>query len=146
MATERGTVIEVTGNTAWVKTQQSAACASCSVKGACRPVGDGKEMKVEALNAVGARAGDSVVISFDTLSLLKVTFLLYLFPVLCLIAGSVAGMMLARILAVDEEVMAAVIGLSAFAGSVVLIRLRGNIMSRKDEYKPKILRIVGRRQ
>lgn len=144
MATEKGVIIEVNDGTAWVKTEKSGACESCCAKGACHPFGGGndKEMKVEVINTMGASVGDRVVLRFDSLSLFKATFLLYMFPILCLIGGAILGMVLAPLLHLDEQVISAVIGISCFLGSLLIIKIRGNKMSEKDEYKPKIVRIV----
>ena len=142
MATEKGVVVEVGDNTAWVKTEKSGACESCCAKGACLPIGNGNDMKVETINSVGAAIGDRVVLSFGSSSLFKATFFLYMFPILCLVGGAIAGMILAPILEVDEQGLSAIIGFACFLCSIVIVRIRGNKMAQKDEYKPKIVRIV----
>ena len=144
MATEKGVVVEVGDDTAWVKTEKSGACDSCCAKGNCLSVGGGNDMKVEAINIAGAATGDRVVLSFGSSSLFKATFLLYMFPILCLIGGAIAGMILAPLFNVDEQALSVIISFSCFLGSVFIIRVRGNKMSQKDEYKPKIIRILRR--
>ncbi|MBW1814917.1 MAG: SoxR reducing system RseC family protein [Deltaproteobacteria bacterium] len=144
MATEKGVVVEVGDDTAWVKTEKSGACESCCARGACLPIGGGNDMKVEAINIAGAATGDRVAFSFGSSSLLKATFLLYMFPILCLISGAIAGMILAPLFSVDEQALSVIIGFSCFLGSVFIVRAKGNKMSQKDEYKPKIIRILRR--
>ena len=91
MATEQGVVIKTDAGDAWVKTVKTGACEGCSAKSACHASGSGEEMEVKVINEVGAKAGDRIVLSFDTGSLLKATFLLYIFPILLLLLGAVIG-------------------------------------------------------
>jgi sigma-E factor negative regulatory protein RseC len=142
VATERGTVIEVGDGTAWIKTERSGACESCSSKGSCFAMHDGDDMKVHAVNIVGANVGDRVVINLESVSLFKVTFFLYMFPVLSLIGGVIIGFLLAPSFNTDDQMLAAILGFACFIGSVLIIKTRGRRMSEKDEYKPKIIRIV----
>jgi sigma-E factor negative regulatory protein RseC len=145
VATERGLVIEANAGVAWVKTEKSGACESCCARGACLPIGGGgTDMKVEAINTAGAIPGDRVVLSFGSSALLKATFFLYIFPVICLIGGAIAGMIAAPFVQMDEQVLSAILSFSSFLGAVVIIRARGNKMAQKDEYKPKIIRILRR--
>ena len=144
MPTEKGIVIETNDGTAWVKTEKSSACESCSSRGSCLALGGGNDMKVKAINTIGAASGDRVVLSFRSSSLLKATFFLYMFPVLCLIGGATAGLLLAPRWNVNDQTLSAVTGFFCFFVSIIIIRVRGNKMSLKDEYKPKIIRIVKR--
>ena len=54
-------------------------------------------MEVEAFNTADARVGDRIVLNIKTASLLKATFLLYVFPILAMIAGEVLGQTVAVI-------------------------------------------------
>jgi sigma-E factor negative regulatory protein RseC len=91
MATEHGIVTRIDSGEAWVKTVKSGSCEGCSARGACHSLSDSGEMEVNAINEAGARVGDRIVLSFDTSSLLKATFLLYVFPILLLIIGAGIG-------------------------------------------------------
>lgn len=145
MATEKGVVIRLgvpDSGTAWVQTQRSSACKSCASRHSCNPGQGGKEMEVEALNTVGARVGDEIVLNLDTGPLLKATFLLYVFPILCMIAGAVVGHRFALSRGWDPSGLSALISLLTLGISFFLIRLRGNALSRKNAYKPQIVRIA----
>lgn len=52
-------------------------------------------MTAEVINEIGAKIGDRIMLAVETASLLKATFLLYVFPILCMLAGSVLGAVLA---------------------------------------------------
>lgn len=141
MATEEGIVTKVDDGTAWVKTKKSSACESCSSRDSCNVMGGGDEMEVEAINTASAHVGDLVVLSFETASLLKATFLLYVFPILCMFVGALVGQEAASSFQVNPSVLSAVMGFLFFLVSLLFIRIRANKMGRQDQYRPKIIRV-----
>jgi sigma-E factor negative regulatory protein RseC len=145
MATEEGIVTNIpTPGKVLVSTVRSGACAACTARGMCHTVGGGGEAEVIANNAANARVGDRVVISFQTGSLLKAMFLLYIFPILCLLAGAVIGNNYADALQMDSSVFSAIAGFLFFGAAVLFVVTKGNKMAQKDEYQPKIIRILKR--
>ena len=142
MATEQGVVIRTGTETAWVKTQKTKACEGCSSRGACSVMGGGEEMEVEAINAAGGKVGDRVVLSFETASLLKATFLVYVFPIICLLIGALIGQKLALILTFNESMFSAISGFLFCGLAVYFVKIKGNRMAQQEEYRPKIIRIL----
>ncbi len=142
MNTEEGVVIRIDAKNAWIKTVKTGACKSCSARGACHTMGGGKEMEVEALNTAGARIGDRVVIGFETAPLLKVSFLLYIFPILALIVGAAVGHAAAPYLALDPSATSIVLGFLLVFLSFLIIRKKGNRLAAREEYHPKVIRIL----
>ena len=143
MATEQGVVIKIDSNAAWVKTVKSSACKGCSARGSCHSLGSSSnETEVKALNEVGAKEGDRIILSFETSSLLKVTFLLYVFPILLLIAGAAIGMELAPYFDFNSSALSAIMGFSFFFAAMILIKTTGNKLAKKKEYQPKIIKIL----
>jgi len=140
MAREEGIVIDVQADTAKVKTVKSASCEGCASQGSC--TAQGNEMEVRVMNPAGARVGDRVVIEFETGALLKATFLLYIFPVLCLLAGAVVGNTMGERMGLNPSALSAAAGFSLFFASFFLIKSRSDRMSKKDAYRPKVVRIV----
>lgn len=144
MATEEGIVTKIDSTTtAWVKTTKSGACKSCSARSSCHSLGGGEEMEVEAINRAGAQVGQKVVLSFDTSPLLKATFLLYVFPIIAMIVGAFVGQKLALNFNVDASFLSAIFGFLFFGITIFFVRARGNKMAKKDEYRPKIIRVIG---
>jgi sigma-E factor negative regulatory protein RseC len=142
LATEEGVVIRVEGGTAWVKTRRGSACASCSARHSCAsPEGDGREMEVAAINVVGAAIGDQVVVSIASAALLKASFLLYVFPIICMIAGAFAGNAAGPFFNMEESTASVVAAAVFFGISFVVIRYQGNRMAENQHYRPKIIRI-----
>lgn len=144
MATEEGVILKIDSSTAWVKTQKTKACEGCSSRGACSTMGAGEDMEVQAINAAGGQVGDRVVLSFDTSSLLKAAFLLYVFPIICMLLGAFAGMQLALAVNLDTSIVSATGGFLFFGLSFLFVKSKANRMAQKDEYRPKITRILKR--
>ena len=140
MTTEEGVVIKAGSDTAWVKTTKSAACNACASKDSCTAIGE--DMEVEAINTAGAKAGDRIVLSLETSSILKVTFLLYVFPVLCMFVGAVTGQNIARYYNLDASAVSAMFGFLFLIPSFLFIRSKGKKLGEQDRYKPKITRII----
>ncbi|UCH21751.1 MAG: SoxR reducing system RseC family protein [Deltaproteobacteria bacterium] len=142
MATEEGVVIKINATSAWVKTTRTGACKACSARGSCSTIGGGKEMEVEAVNDAGARVGDRIVLSFETASLLKACFFVYVFPILLLILGAAVGFNAAPLLDLNASGLSAVCGFSSLLLAFWFVKSRGNRMARNKKYRPKIIRIL----
>ena len=142
MATEHGIVIRTDSQGAWVKTIKSGACEGCTARGSCHSLGDSGEVEVEAINEAGAKVGDRIVLSLETASLLKATFLLYVFPILLLIIGAVIGQATAPYFNVNPSGFSATIGFSFFFAAVLVIKVKANKLAKKNEYRPKITKVL----
>ena len=99
-------------------------------------------MRVEALNIVGAKVGQNVVISFETTPLLKATFMLYMLPIIVLLIGAFTGQKLGFIFNLNPSLCSAFTGFFFFGISMLFVRVQGNKMAKKDEYHPRIIRII----
>lgn len=145
MAIEEGIVFKLGdpgAGTAWVKTMRSSACASCSSRDACNmDSGGGKEMEVEAMNLANAKVGDRIVLNVKTTALLKATFLLYVFPILAMIAGALLGQTMAGMRGGDPSVWAALTGFLFFGLAFLIIRFADRCLSGNTSYKPVIIKV-----
>jgi sigma-E factor negative regulatory protein RseC len=144
MATEKGIVTKIgSTTTAWVKTTKTDACKACAARSSCHSMGGSNEMEVEAINHAGAQVGQKVVLSFDTSPLLKATFLLYVFPIIAMIVGAFVGQKLALNFNVDASFLSAIFGFLFFGITMLFVRSKGNRLGQRDEYRPKIIRVIG---
>ena len=143
MATEQGIVVRTDSKGAWVKTTKSGSCEGCTARGSCHSLSERGETEVKAINEAGAKVGDRIVMSFETSSLLKATFLLYLFPILLLVLGAVIGQQAAPYLNFDPSGFSAVVGFSFFFAALLAIKFKANRLARKNEYQPKIIKVIG---
>ena len=142
MATEQGVVLRTDSEAAWVKTSRSSACKGCTARGSCHTTGGGQEMEVKALNPAGARVGDRIVLSFETGSLLKATFLIYVFPIIFLIAGAALGQALAPFIEFSPSALSVLLGFTFFFTALLFIKTRANKMAKQNAYQPKITKIL----
>lgn len=147
MASEQGIVIKAGlkgGNIALVKTIQPSGCEACSARAQCNPDAKGKEREVEAVNLVDAREGDLIQISMDTQALLQATFLLYIFPIVCMLIGAFAGHIIGTGMGTAPSILSLTAGLTCFGAAMYIVRRRAGHMALKLKYQPKITRILGR--
>ncbi|MDI6789107.1 MAG: SoxR reducing system RseC family protein [Thermodesulfobacteriota bacterium] len=137
---EEGEVIAVEGNQAKVRIRRSPACDSCSSSSSCGLLGKG-EMVLTALNPIGASEGQKVDVSFKVEGGVKASFILYLIPVVGLVAGALIGYSLH--LFGDKEISAAVFSLLFVALTFLGIKYYAHIRYAKDQsYIPKITKVV----
>ena len=146
MAIEQGIVVELGnpgGQTAWVETIVSPVCESCDSKSSCHGGSDKNKRKVEAINEAGAKVGDRIQLSLSSSSMLKATFLLYLFPVLCMLAGAIAANIFAGRFFSNPSLITTVTAFLFFGLAMLIVRVKGNRLAAKTAYRPKIIRIIG---
>ena len=142
LATEQGVVLRTDSGTAWVKTFRSSACEGCTAKGSCHGMGGEQEVEVKAINTAGARIGDRIVLSVETTSLLKATFLIYVFPIILLLVGAALGQVLAPFIELDPSVLPVLLGFAFFSAALIIIKARANKMAQKNDYQPKVTKIL----
>lgn len=139
MITQEGVVTRSIGpNIVSIRTIQNAVCKGCSSHGSCEAA---KEGEVEAINTVGAKVGDGVVVGFAAGSLIKISLLLYIFPVCCMILGAVAGSALAPRYGFTESALAAACAFGAFFLSFLGIRLIGGRLTGDTRYQARVIRV-----
>ena len=128
--------------TAWVSTKRNSSCEGCASRGSCNATGNQKEMEVQAINAAGARPGDRVVIRFESGSLLKASFLLYVFPILAMLFGAIVGQQGAPYMGMEASSGSVLLAFASFFIALVIVRSTGNRLARRTEYRPKVTRIL----
>ena len=144
MATEHATVTIAGEEGTWVEATPSAACEGCASRGSCHAVGKEKN-SVQVINRLDARVGDTVVIAFETGSLLKALFLLYMVPILALLAGACAGnWVIAPAWGKDPSIVSAVSGFVCFFAAIWFAKQKAGQMEKREAYQPKITRIARR--
>jgi sigma-E factor negative regulatory protein RseC len=140
MITENGIVTRTDRSTVWIKTIRSGACEGCSSKDSCGESHNAKEMIVTVKNTLGVQTGDQVVIGIETKPMIILSFLLYVFPILLLIAGAVIGDSLAPALGMNNSIFAMILGFSFFGAAFFFIRKKQASLTQKEEFKPFLVR------
>ena len=140
--TEEGTVTKIVNSTAWVKIIKTASCKGCSAKVFCSSSENKNQMEVEAINSAGAKIGDKVTIGLETSSYLKISLLLYLFPILSMILGAIIGEKIASDYLFNKSALSAILSFLFFLLSLLIVKLAANKIAKKKEYRPQIIKIV----
>ncbi len=139
---ETGVVVALKGRMAQVRTLQQDACTGCSAKGACHSMGGGKERQVMALNEAQASTGDQVVLAIPRQGVVGASFLVYLMPVLALIAGALLGQRLGPGWGLGPE-GGAIIGAGVlFAAAWLTLRFIDRAMGRKSAFQVRVLKVL----
>lgn len=101
-------------------------------------------MEVAAINPIGARVGDRVVLTMDSAAFLKGTFLIYMFPILLLIAGAALGEWASSVFDLQSALPAMFFGFGGLAVGLALMKMIASRLAQKDDYRPRISRVIGR--
>jgi sigma-E factor negative regulatory protein RseC len=142
MITENGIVTSANASTAWVKTIRSSACESCASRDTCGTAENHKEMIIQVSNTLMVEEGDRVLVGLETRPIMVLTFFLYVFPVILMIIGALAGENMGPYLGMNPSFASVISGFLFFAIAFVIIRIKHNSLSRKKEYKPFLIRKI----
>ncbi|MFO7985196.1 MAG: SoxR reducing system RseC family protein [Desulfatiglandaceae bacterium] len=143
MVREQGIVEKITGKKAVIRIERTSACATCESRGHCE-IGSNKKMVVEVLNELSACSGDRVEVSIPTGSFLKLSLLVYLFPVLALVAGAYAGGEWAGSLGINPTPASIVSGGLSTAVAFVCLRILDRRFRVSGQTGPRMTRILFR--
>lgn len=99
MLEERGQVIAIEQGAVRVRVNRQSSCGSCQAKAACgqglmQTIQSERCHEVRALTDLSLQEGDFVVLGVSEDLLLRSAFMVYLLPLLALIAGAVLGQQL----------------------------------------------------
>jgi len=83
---DRGVVTRVAGNKAYVEIPMDESCEKCGAKILCAPGNDG-EQGLPALNPLGAKVGQNVLVTESGELLLKLTMMQYGLPLIGFLLG-----------------------------------------------------------
>ncbi len=114
-----GKVVEVNGNIARVMVKRHDTCGKCGGCGVA--VSGAGDNYVDAYNIVNAVVGQTVKVTGDTSHVLKSSFVVYMVPMLALLAGIYAGQELSAFLGLFVR-LDIVIGIAFFLASFLFIR------------------------
>ena len=108
MISEQGIIEKISNETAYVRVTKTSACKSCSSKDSCN-ISD-RDMIVEVDNRLKAKEGDRVELSVPEGTFLKLSMLVYVFPIIALMTGAFLGNYLSLQLNTDPSKTAALTG------------------------------------
>ncbi len=147
MIEEQGLVIDVHDGYVWVETQRRSSCDKCSINGGCgtsvlsRVLGQ-RRTRVRALDPLGAKTGDEVVIGIEDAMLLRSSLAAYLVPMLGLLLGALCGGALATAFGISHEAGSILCALAGLAAGIVWLSRHSRSTSHDRRYQPVVLRRV----
>lgn len=148
MMEEEGRVVKVDDGFAVVQIEKGSSCSGCGSKASCHAMGgaNGKIMETRAVNNINAQVGDRVLIAIDSVVMLKSSFLIYIVPLVFMIAGGIMGDSYARekMPDSDPDLIAGAVGITCLVLSFFLIKLWSRNLEKKAAYQPNISRILNR--
>jgi len=142
MNTEHGVVKEIHGSKALVLTDRQSMCGECVARGCCHMLGGGKEMLAEAINSVGAKAGDFVKIGIPEGTVTKASLVVYMVPALGLVGGGTLGYLVARPIGSDINLLTLLGSIVGLGIAFTAVRLLSNTLSKKPSFRPEIIEII----
>ena len=142
MEIEEGIVEKLSKRKAFVRIQQSSACATCSSKDSCDINSEKKRIVIEVSNDLQAGIGDRVEISMPESSLLQLSLLVYLLPVVALIAGAFLGSAIGHKFDMDATLASVVFGILAMAIVFSGLKWLDSLSDFREKYYPRMTRII----
>jgi len=144
MIEEVGTVVELKSKMiAVVMCTKSSLCENCATNGNCALGDDDNTRLIEVHNLLGAEVGEQVRIATTTKSFLQSSFLLYIVPLIALVIGAIAGLLVGEKIptGLDPNLLSAIFGVFFMSGSFVILRVGSSVLN-KESYMPKIIEIL----
>ncbi|MBU0687740.1 MAG: SoxR reducing system RseC family protein [Candidatus Margulisbacteria bacterium] len=136
---EQGVVSKIISDKlAEVQFEPQAVCAKC--KACCHLVETGK-MVVEVWNDIGAKVGDPVEVEVPEKQVVASAFLIYIFPLICLILGYFVGSYFSQAMGIfkDSELLGIIIGFIFMALAFLALRVYDNYLRLSGKFKGKIV-------
>ena len=147
MIEETGLIVEIDEQYAWVEAASSSSCSHCSANQACGTASLQKWFKrkpnrLRVVNNQDVKPGERVVIGIPEQALVKGSFMIYMLPLLFLIAGAFFGRYLDSLLGWGYKDAASMFfGLLGLVSSFRYLQKHYQHKSgRQAQYQPVILR------
>jgi len=146
MIEESGRVVAVEGDFAWIESERTSACSGCAVRKGCgtsaiAKVFGQRRMRLQVLNRIHARVGDTVVVGISESGLVRGSLAVYAAPLAGLFAGALAGYFAGKqLLASGSDLMAIGGALAGFSAALFWLRRFSRTIATDDAYQPVVLR------
>ncbi len=146
MIEERAKVVSVEAGFAWVETQRTSTCGSCSANKGCgtgvvaKVVGQ-RLSRVRAINTIGANVGDEIIIGLHDQALVRGSFAVYAVPLIVMLLMAMAGDLLGSELQLSfKEGLTVIFGLAGLGLGFLWVRRFSLQIADDVRYQPVILR------
>ncbi|MDJ0892175.1 MAG: SoxR reducing system RseC family protein [Gammaproteobacteria bacterium] len=142
---ENGTVSRVEDGYAWVETERRTSCDSCVARSGCgtavlAKVLGRQKSTVRAINRIGARAGDKVVLGLAEQALLQGSAAVYLVPLVSMMVMAGLGEWLASGVPGSVESVSILLGLLGLSSGLIWLSWFSRRIDSDDRYQPVLIR------
>lgn len=142
MIEETARVIEAGAGYALVEIHRASACGSCQSQTSCGSAAlaqlwGNKSLRARALSTLTLQPGDSVVVGMADGVLVRGALLVYLLPIVLLIAGALVAQL--SFAAAGEEVVIVCAALGLVLG-LLMVRIMAQRLHHDPRYQPVVLR------
>ena len=140
---QQGFIVDVIDEkTAKLMMQRHSACASC---GKCTKLSsECQDLVVEVDNSIGAKIGDHVEVSMESVKVIKATVLAYALPLLFLLMGTICTYYILELIKYEGpiELISGLAGIVCTLISYLILNKNDKKFKESREYLPKITRII----
>lgn len=144
MIEETGVVVELDGDHAWVESERRSSCGSCSAKGcgtgALSKILGAKKQRMRVQNPINAEVGDAVTLGIEEGALLAGSVMVYIVPLILMLAGGLLGEALAPQWEVSAESASLIFGLLGLVAGFFWLRAFNRRASSNPRYTAVILK------
>lgn len=140
---QQGFIVEIVDDrTAKMRMQRHSACSSC---GKCAKLSsDTQDLVVEVDNQIGAKVGDHVEVSMETVKVMKATMLAYVLPLIFLIAGTAISFLVLTKISFNgpTEVISGLCGLLCTLLAYLYLRKNDKKYRDSRDYIPVVVKVI----
>jgi sigma-E factor negative regulatory protein RseC len=140
MISEQGIVESTNRTSAFIKIVKSSSCNHCSEKDSCSV--SNRDMVIQVKNSLNAKQGDRVEVSVPEGTFIKLSLMVYIFPIVALMVGAFLGNFLSGTWNTDPSATAAVTGALFLALSFLILKILDRKKRTGDRFYPRMTRIV----
>jgi len=143
---ETGIVKELLNNRMLVECDAVSMCCGCSEKNGCTMSSEGKARLLWMKNYSGAVPGDIIMFRIEKKGIVYASLILYLFPLILLFAGMIAGYKLNNLLEseIDSDLSSIIGGIIGLILSAACIKIFSVLTAKKEIFEPIPLRIINK--
>ena len=126
-------VVKADKNVATIKIERKSDCYACN---ACSFKNNANYVKLRAINTIGAKKGDSVVVEMESNNRLTASFLVYILPLIFAAIGLLIGSFF------DSEIWMFIICLTMLIVGYIIISIIDKRLTNKKGFSPEIMQIL----
>ncbi|OGT20227.1 MAG: hypothetical protein A2V90_03625 [Gammaproteobacteria bacterium RBG_16_57_12] len=145
MIEETAQVVAVDGEYAWVETRRKTTCGNCAANTGCgtsvlQKVLGQKRNRLKVINHAAAQVGDEVVIGIQEQALVRGSLMVYMVPLLAMLAAAMLGEQFAAARQTDSELTVTISGLAGLLLGYLWLRHITVRIGQDERYQAVILR------